>query len=295
MPQLNLNLRDSLFYSAEMSRRVPAEAARPTGRSASCQGYRSCWSVPSMRCHRLAARRRQPGRDPQPARRPLPPPAQLGRLPHGQGSRRGRGVRCGSRQLRPPGCLSERQRRRLQRPLRRGKVPLELELERLGIEVKHATPNHPQTSGKVERLHQTLKRFLGRQPPATSLALLQAQLDLVRSRYKQLRHNRALGRRTPLVASTHASRQSHRCPPSRPTIASAKIRSTTTAASLSATWDGSGTVGSASAIATARSISWSPATTSASSPPTASLSAISSSTQTDSTSASVDAGQSTMS
>ncbi len=83
---------------------------------------------------------------------------------------------------------------------RRGKVPLELELERLGIEVKHSTPYHPQTCGKVERLHQTLKRFLRRQPPAPSLAVLQAQLDLFRSRYNQLRPHRALGRRTPLVA-----------------------------------------------------------------------------------------------
>lgn len=83
---------------------------------------------------------------------------------------------------------------------RRGKVPLELELERLGIEVKHSTPYHPQTCGKVERLHQTLKRFLRRQPPASSLPLLQAQLDLFRSRYNQLRPHRALARRTPLVA-----------------------------------------------------------------------------------------------
>ena len=56
-----------------------------------------------------------------------------------------------------------------------------------------------ETCGKVERLHQTLKRFLRRQSPASSLALLQAQLDLFRSRYNQLRPHRALGRRTPLV------------------------------------------------------------------------------------------------
>jgi hypothetical protein len=38
-------------------------------------------------------------------------------------------------------------------------------------------PNHPQTCGKVERFHQTLKRFLARQPPLRSLAELQLQLD----------------------------------------------------------------------------------------------------------------------
>lgn len=83
---------------------------------------------------------------------------------------------------------------------RRGKVPLELELERLGIEVKHSTPYHPQTCGKVERLHQTLKRYLRRQPPAQSLAHLQLQLDNFRSHYNQQRPHRALGGRTPLLA-----------------------------------------------------------------------------------------------
>jgi hypothetical protein len=99
---------------------------------------------------------------------------------------------------------------------RRGKVPLELELERLGIEVKHSTPYHPQTCGKVERLHQTLKRFLRRQPPAASLALLQAQLDLFRSRYNQIRPHRALGRRTPLVAFNARLKATPRLP-SEPT------------------------------------------------------------------------------
>lgn len=81
---------------------------------------------------------------------------------------------------------------------RRGKVPLEVELESRGIEVKHSTPYHPQTCGKVERLHQTLKKFLAQQPPATSLPLLQAQLDTFRDYYNQRRPHRALGRQTPL-------------------------------------------------------------------------------------------------
>lgn len=82
---------------------------------------------------------------------------------------------------------------------RRGKVALELELERLGIEVKHSTPYHPQTCGKVERLHQTLKRYLRKQAPALSLAHLQLQLDAFREYYNHHRPHRALGRQTPLV------------------------------------------------------------------------------------------------
>jgi transposase InsO family protein len=83
---------------------------------------------------------------------------------------------------------------------RKGKVLLESELERLGILAKHSTPYHPQTCGKVERFHQTLKRFLARQPPPRSLAELQLQLDTFRAYYNHRRPHRALAGRTPLVA-----------------------------------------------------------------------------------------------
>lgn len=83
---------------------------------------------------------------------------------------------------------------------RRGKVALELELERLGIDVRHSTPYHPQTCGKVERLHQTLKRYLHKQPPAQSIAHLQLQVDSFREYYNFHRPHRALGKRTPFVA-----------------------------------------------------------------------------------------------
>ena len=83
---------------------------------------------------------------------------------------------------------------------RKGKVLLESELERLGIGCKHATPYHPQTCGKVERFHQSLKRFLARQAPPQSPAHLQLQLDAFRGYYNQHRPHRALGGRSPLVA-----------------------------------------------------------------------------------------------
>ena len=83
---------------------------------------------------------------------------------------------------------------------RRGKVLLESELERLGIACKHSLPNHPQTCGKVERLHQTLKRFLAQQAPARSLAQLQLQLDAFRTYYNQVRPHRAAAGQTPWAA-----------------------------------------------------------------------------------------------
>jgi transposase InsO family protein len=83
---------------------------------------------------------------------------------------------------------------------RRGRVALESELDRLGIQCVHSTPYHPQTCGKVERFHQTLKLFLAKQAAAQSLAHLQAQLDAFRTIYNQQRPHRALDGRTPLQA-----------------------------------------------------------------------------------------------
>jgi transposase InsO family protein len=83
---------------------------------------------------------------------------------------------------------------------RGGKVLFEYELERLGVEFKNSRPYHPQTCGKVERLHQTLKRYLAKQPAAQTLAELQGQLDAFAHYYNHIRPHRALHRRTPLQA-----------------------------------------------------------------------------------------------
>jgi transposase InsO family protein len=83
---------------------------------------------------------------------------------------------------------------------RRGRVALESELDRLGVQCVHSTPYHPQTCGKVERFHQTLKLFLARQALAQSIAHLQLQLDAFRTIYNQQRPHRALDGRTPLQA-----------------------------------------------------------------------------------------------
>jgi transposase InsO family protein len=84
---------------------------------------------------------------------------------------------------------------------RKGKVLLQTELERLGIASKNSRPYHPQTCGKIERLHQTLKRYLARQTrPAKSLPDLQAQLNTLVHYYNTIRPHRTLDGRTPLQA-----------------------------------------------------------------------------------------------
>jgi transposase InsO family protein len=89
---------------------------------------------------------------------------------------------------------------------RGGKVLFEYELERLRIEFKNSRPYHPQTCGKVERLHQTLKRYLAKQPPARTLGELQGQLDAFVHYYNHIRPHRAIGRRTPLQAYSARSK-----------------------------------------------------------------------------------------
>jgi transposase InsO family protein len=78
-----------------------------------------------------------------------------------------------------------------------GRVRLEVTLHARGISFRHSRPYHPQTCGKVERFHQTLKKWLARQPHAATLRQLQHQLDTFRDYYNDGRPHRALGRRTP--------------------------------------------------------------------------------------------------
>jgi len=80
-----------------------------------------------------------------------------------------------------------------------GWVALERELIPLGVKLSHSRPYHPQTCGKVERFHQTLKRWLVRHP-ATTPDELQTRLDEFRLHYNTLRPHRAIGRRTPHAA-----------------------------------------------------------------------------------------------
>ncbi len=81
-----------------------------------------------------------------------------------------------------------------------GRCAIEIELAALGVLYRHSTPYHPQTCGKVERFHQTLKRWLTKQPGAARVSRLQSQLDWFRDYYNTRRPHRAVGRRTPATA-----------------------------------------------------------------------------------------------
>jgi transposase InsO family protein len=82
---------------------------------------------------------------------------------------------------------------------RGGRSGFESDLLERRVLYKHSTPYHPQTCGKVERWHRTLKKFLAKHP-ASSLFEMQAVLfDVVRY-YNEVRPHRARNRQTPLHA-----------------------------------------------------------------------------------------------
>ena len=88
---------------------------------------------------------------------------------------------------------------------RGGRNGFEAELHRLGIQQKNSRPNHPTTCGKVERFHQTLKRWLEQQPAPDTLAELKALLDKFAVIYNTERPHRSLPQRaTP--AAIYATR-----------------------------------------------------------------------------------------
>lgn len=71
----------------------------------------------------------------------------------------------------------------------------------LGVEPITGKPYKPTTQGKNERFHQTLFRYLDKQPLASSLAELQTQVDAFDHIYNTERPHQGLpGRVTPIVA-----------------------------------------------------------------------------------------------
>jgi transposase InsO family protein len=83
-----------------------------------------------------------------------------------------------------------------------GPNAFEIELLAHGITQKNGHPNHPQTQGKVERLNQTLKRWLRSQTAPRTPSELQAQLETFAAYYNDVRPHRALAGTTPATAYT---------------------------------------------------------------------------------------------
>jgi hypothetical protein len=83
--------------------------------------------------------------------------------------------------------------------LRGFEVLFERRLRDAGVRPATGRPYHPQTTGKVERFQQTLKKWLRVQPLAADLAGLQAQLDEFRQIYNHERPHQGIGNVTPIA------------------------------------------------------------------------------------------------
>ena len=104
----------------------------------------------------------------------------------------------------PPAFAAHRQRLHLHRQASQRPRMLETLLETQGVVYKHSRPYHPRTCGKVERFHQTLKKFLAKQEPSADLPALQGDIDRFVDYYNNQRPHRSLGRQTP--AAVYAAR-----------------------------------------------------------------------------------------
>jgi hypothetical protein len=77
-------------------------------------------------------------------------------------------------------------------------VAFERRLAAAGVELINAAPAHPQTLGKLERFHRTLKEWLADGDPAFDLEHLQALLERFRAHYNTERPHQGIGDQTPL-------------------------------------------------------------------------------------------------
>lgn len=77
-------------------------------------------------------------------------------------------------------------------------TPLTVWLRRLGVRVSHSRPHHPQTQGKDERFHRTLKAELLRGRNFDAFLAIQPVFDDYRIVYNQRRPHQGIGLETPI-------------------------------------------------------------------------------------------------
>lgn len=90
-------------------------------------------------------------------------------------------------------------------PKQNGLTRFEVWLIRLGIRVSHSRPRHPQTQGKDERFHRTLKLELLNQG-FNSLVACQDAFDKWREQYNLVRPHSALDQKPPVSRYTASGR-----------------------------------------------------------------------------------------
>ena len=83
-------------------------------------------------------------------------------------------------------------------PRQNGLTKIEVWLLRVGVHVSHSRPMHPQTQGKDERFHRTLKRELLGRSGFNSLQACQLALDAWRDQYNLIRPHHALNQQPPV-------------------------------------------------------------------------------------------------
>jgi transposase InsO family protein len=97
-------------------------------------------------------------------------------------------------------------------------VEFERRLRAIGVEPINGRPYHPQTQGKLERFHRTLKEWLEDHAPFPTGEDLQLTLDGFRQHYNQDRPHQGIGDATPAERYRPAPGPSPRGPePGQPT------------------------------------------------------------------------------
>ena len=76
-------------------------------------------------------------------------------------------------------------------------VAFEVSLKELEVELINSAPYHPQTLGKLERFHRTVKEWLTDEGPAETLEHLQELLDGFRFHYNRRRPHQGINDQTP--------------------------------------------------------------------------------------------------